>query len=583
MTTLTLRIAQRGRRALVALTLALIVLGWAASQRAQADAVAIPGTPETVYADSLGQVQGRFTGASDGIFFSPSSNTGAAGFFVGIPAGVGQPPALLSSGSGQVFGFTPAAGPTFDQDLTAVSGPALSGSGSGADPYKLTTTFNVVGSDTNPYLQIAEVVAYVNGDSSFSVTYTVKNASAVGIKFRAMFGADLFVEGADVGTGVFSPGPPRFLGGQNPAVGRSGGHHRCLACLEPLSGGLLQPDLGPPEDQWSGCRRGRSFQGYGSSGFPASDPTQAPGAAGCTTHATNPYGDGVDPNLIDNGLGVEWDGNMTAALAAGASTTFVVNPRNSSPAPLVLTPPTQTQTIGRPATLAVSARDFSGNPEAGIPVHFNVAGANTASGTVPTSGQGAATITYTGAAPGADTVTAFLDFNGDGVRQATEPQATAAVTYVVVPPAPPHCGLVANNTRASRTGAVSVAVRCDAPALLALNLSGKFLAPKAKKGKHAKKASISKKKKRKVTRRKPIAVVLNGTGTTGANLTATITVQLSGSQRALLTKIKRFGFSYLLAAKGIGGVTATKGSYTVSPSQPAKKSASTRLTSASSR
>jgi len=104
-TTLTLRIAQRGRRALVALTLALIVLGWAASQRAQADAVAIPGTPETVYADSLGQVQGRFTGASDGIFFSPSSNTGAAGFFVGIPAGVGQPPALLSSGSGQVFGF----------------------------------------------------------------------------------------------------------------------------------------------------------------------------------------------------------------------------------------------------------------------------------------------------------------------------------------------------------------------------------------------------------------------------------------------------------------------------------------------
>ncbi len=34
---------------------------------------------------------------------------------------------------------------------------------------------------------------------------------------------------------------------------------------------------------------------------------------------------------------------------------------------------------------------------------------------------------------------------------------------------------------------------------------------------------------------------------------------------------RRFGFSYLLAAKGIGGVTATKGSYTVSPSQPAKK------------
>lgn len=571
MTTLTLRIAQRGRRALVALTLALIVLGWAASQRAQADAVAIPGTPETVYADSLGQVQGRFTGASDGIFFSPSSNTGAAGFFVGIPAGVGQPPALLSSGSGQVFGFTPAAGPTFDQDLTAVSGPALSGSGSGADPYKLTTTFNVVGSDTNPYLQIAEVVAYVNGDSSFSVTYTVKNVSAVGIKFRAMFGADLFVEGADVGTGVFSPGPPRFLGGQNPAVGRSGGiidaspawSHYQEDCYNQIwdrlkTNGAAAAAAGP-------------FQGDGSSGFPASDPTQAPGAAGCTTHATNPYGDGVDPNLIDNGLGVEWDGNMTAALAAGASTTFVVNPRNSSPAPLVLTPPTQTQTIGRPATLAVSARDFSGNPEAGIPVHFNVAGANTASGTVPTSGQGAATITYTGAAPGADTVTAFLDFNGDGVRQATEPQATAAVTYVVVPPAPPHCGLVANNTRASRTGAVSVAVRCDAPALLALNLSGKFLAPKAKKGKHAKKASISKKKKRKVTRRKPIAVVLNGTGTTGANLTATITVQLSGSQRALLTKIKRFGFSYLLAAKGIGGVTATKGSYTVSPSQPAKK------------
>lgn len=111
----------------------------------------------------------------------------------------------------------------------------------------------MVGSDTNPYLQIAEVVAYVNGDSSFSVTYTVKN-------FRAMFGADLFVEGADVGTGVFSPGPPRFLGGQNPAVGRSGGIIDASPAWSHYQG-LLQPDLGPPEDQWSGRRRGRSVPG----------------------------------------------------------------------------------------------------------------------------------------------------------------------------------------------------------------------------------------------------------------------------------------------------------------------------------
>ena len=58
-----------------------------------------------------------------------------------------------------------------------------------------------------------------------------------------------------------------------------------------------------------------------------------------------------------------------------------------------------------------------------------------------TGADGTAAITWTGKNLGTDTLTAFTDLNGNGVRDANEPERTATVTWTAPPPpAPPVPG-----------------------------------------------------------------------------------------------------------------------------------------------
>ncbi len=70
---------------------------------------------------------------------------------------------------------------------------------------------------------ITETTTYVNGAPQFTSTYNVKNTSPSTIYFRAIYAGDLYVNGNDLGTGVFLAGPPRFIGGQNTGSGVIGG------------------------------------------------------------------------------------------------------------------------------------------------------------------------------------------------------------------------------------------------------------------------------------------------------------------------------------------------------------------------
>ena len=47
--------------------------------------------------------------------------------------------------------------------------------------------------------------------------------SAAAPLFKALAAADFFFEGDDAGTGIFTQGPPRFIGGTNVDSGSSGG------------------------------------------------------------------------------------------------------------------------------------------------------------------------------------------------------------------------------------------------------------------------------------------------------------------------------------------------------------------------
>jgi hypothetical protein len=111
------------------------------------------------------------------------------------------------------------------------------------------------------------------------------------------------------------------------------------------------------------------------------------------------------------------------------------------PASLDLTPATDTNTVDDTHQVTADVRDQFGNAVAPVLVRFSVSGANGILG-IPPSGSsmtvgGIATFSYVGVMPGNDTITAYADYNGDGVRDpnptAHEPQDTALKTWNLPP------------------------------------------------------------------------------------------------------------------------------------------------------
>ena len=148
---------------------------------------------------------------------------------------------------------------------------------------------------------------------------------------------------------------------------------------------------------------------------------------GNTDAGAQGFNDTIDPTLVDNGVGAQWDfptvrTGLPAADRLDASGASSASRRSSSPRPR------RTRT-GQIATVTVTARNSDGNPDPGRAVRYAIAGANPGAGAVTTGADGTAAITWAGANVGTDTLTAFIDLNGNGVRDADEPQQTATVTW----------------------------------------------------------------------------------------------------------------------------------------------------------
>lgn len=101
---------------------------------------------------------------------------------------------------------------------------------------------------------------------------------------------------------------------------------------------------------------------------------------------------------------------------------------------LSLAPSTQSLQVGSSASVGVTLTNPSGSVS-GISVKFTVAGANASTGAVTTNSGGTATISYTGANAGTDTITAYADLNGNGTKDTGEPSATATITWMAASPA----------------------------------------------------------------------------------------------------------------------------------------------------
>ena len=111
------------------------------------------------------------------------------------------------------------------------------------------------------------------------------------------------------------------------------------------------------------------------------------------------------------------------------------------PATLVLTPPTDTNTVDDQHCLTATVKDAFGNPTPGITVRFSVTGSVTTGGSRTTNSAGQAEFCYTGPAlPGADAITAYADTDNDSVNDPApaDPEGTAAKTWAI-PPSTPGC------------------------------------------------------------------------------------------------------------------------------------------------
>jgi hypothetical protein len=367
----------------VALACASVVALSAAPARA-ATVGTIPGSPLTINADDNGQLQVTFAGSSTGEFFPPSSQSANAGFNLGIgPVG----------GPVTIFGFL---GSAFTSETT----PVVTGNGSAGNPWVLTTSFRNGGLGMDGTSLVTEHVSYVNGSTDVGLRYDVVNRGDVSaLSVRAYEGADLYVSGNDTGTGFFDASPPRQVGGINQAQGSSG-------------------RLVEQSPAWSHYQEGRY-----------SDVFDVIGAAGT-------FNDAIDPTLLDNGVGVQWGDAVLPQ--PGASQTFQVTWRFKRFTPMVLTLAASAKQQGQIATATVTARNSDGNPDPGRSVRYTINGANPGFGAVTTGADGIATIRWTGANQGTDILDAFVDINGNGTRDANEPEQTATVTFG--PPPPPVPG-----------------------------------------------------------------------------------------------------------------------------------------------
>lgn len=436
-------------RPLALLTAVATVAGLGTAGLAQADGVPVQlgGSPMNTFVGPLGQLQAFMAGNPRGVFFAPSATLGDAGFFLAFPEGSSVPDDV----EGEVYGFDGSAGPGGLESYEQRGQAPVAGSGTADDPLRQVTRYAATGYDATA-AEITQTTSYVNGQGRFLVQWDVKNVSGSPLNFKAFTAADFYFDGDDYGTGIFTQGPPRFIGGTNTETGRSGGFEETGNADSPawshyqsLVWDLNDPDDDPSDRVWNTIEH-------------AAD-ADSPGLQ-----------DTVINGRVDNAAAVEWSTfGSDRKLAPGATASFSLVARAAIPATLQLTPvnPTSAQGVAIPFVASIS--DTDGAPVfAGRILRYAIAGANPTTGQVQVGADGKATVIDPGGNVGQDAVTVWIDLDNDGVRGEAEPTASVLGTFVDV--TPPVCSVAPLagkiGGRGKKAKPLSVDVTCDSPATL---------------------------------------------------------------------------------------------------------------------
>ena len=415
------------RRSLPALVLAVVLSAVVASS-ALAVPVPLGGSPLNVFVDEFGQLQAFRTDRTlhPGIFYASDDQTGDAGFFLAFPPAAGNNAALENN----VFGFNGSAMGGGLTEYTAATQGAVTNSGG---TLSQETTYSAAG-----LVNVKQTTTYVNGAQQFRIRWDVTNNSASPIRFKALAAADFYFDGSDRGTGVYTPGPPQFVGGTNADTGNSGGFEEVLGSA---SGS-------PGWDRYEALQWG-------------SGPAQIWGKVKAAATITPTFANAVLGEQADNAGGVEWDRYLDAgnAVPNGQTRSFELVARSAVPAPLILTPSNAGAPQGVPINVTATATNSEGVPYAGKTLRYTITGANTTSGAVTLGPAGTGVITDPGTNAGADTIVAYVDLNNNGVRADPEPQASSLATFV--DNIRPTCTVKVTGDRPGGSGGAGKPLRID--------------------------------------------------------------------------------------------------------------------------
>jgi len=371
------------------------LIGLAASSACAAQ-VTIDGTPLNITATDRGVIQVAFDGSATGEFTPQPVEPAYAGLTAALRTSTTAPFTVFSYTTGGGFRFTAGAPPT------------VTGDGSPSNPFLLIAQYDAINGQLQTMAHVDQQIVYFNGSPDVAITYVISTTvSAAPFQGRLFESADLFVAGNDSGSGFFTSAPVRQVGGVNP--------------LGNGAANLLEVT------PWTHYQEGSysTIQNVINS-----------------TVATAPsFNDTVVPQVVDNAAGVQWDfTNLSSTSSVGESVVW----RFTRTSPLQLVAAQATRATGQTATVMVTARNADGSPNPGRSVRYAIAGANPGTGAVTTAADGTAAITWTGTKVGTDTLTAFVDLNGDGRRDVnTEPQGTTTVTWTPPPPPVPGKSVVA--------------------------------------------------------------------------------------------------------------------------------------------
>jgi hypothetical protein len=123
---------------------------------------------------------------------------------------------------------------------------------------------------------------------------------------------------------------------------------------------------------------------------------------------------------------------ISSAGTGGAKEIFPLSELTPAPPVVTVSPPAATNPVGTSHTVTATVLTAALVPLQGVTVRFTVAGSTSAAGSCTTGAAGQCSFTYAGPLlPGADTILAYPDLNGNGVEDPGETEASAVKAWVL--------------------------------------------------------------------------------------------------------------------------------------------------------